>query len=57
MLGAGDATVVAPVLDHAAGALTAPTLPEVAAPDLLPNPVTMTAARAADPILLAVVLM
>ncbi len=43
VLGAGDATLVAPVLDHAAGALTAPTLPDVAAPALLPNPVTMTA--------------
>lgn len=43
VLGAGDATVVAPVLDRAAGALTAPVLPDVAGPDFLPNPVTMTA--------------
>lgn len=40
---AGSATVVAPVLDRPAGALTPPTLPVVDAPDALPNPVTMTA--------------
>ncbi len=40
---AGPATVVAPVLERAAGALSPPTLPIVAAPDALPNPVTMTA--------------
>jgi hypothetical protein len=43
VLGAGGATAVAPVLDRPAGALTAPTLPAVAAPAALPNPVTMTA--------------
>ena len=40
---AGSATLVAPVLDRAAGALVAPTLPSVAPPDSLPNPVTMSA--------------
>ncbi len=43
VLGAGAATLVAPVLDRSAGALTAPTLPAVAAPPLLPDDVTMTA--------------
>jgi hypothetical protein len=43
VLAAGSATMVAPVLDRAAGALTAPTLPAVAAPPVLPNPVTMRA--------------
>jgi hypothetical protein len=40
---AGSATVVAPVLERAAGALVAPVLPSVAPPDTLPNPVTMSA--------------
>lgn len=43
VLGAGNATVVAPVLDRSAGSLAPPTLPAVAPPVLLPNPVTMTA--------------
>ena len=43
VLGAGAATMVAPVLDRAAGALTAPVLPAVAPPDVLPDAVTMTA--------------
>ena len=43
VLQAGSATLVAPVLDRAAGALVAPTLPSVAPPDTLPNPVTMSA--------------
>ncbi|WP_061298046.1 hypothetical protein [Herbidospora cretacea] len=43
VLGAGAATLVAPVLDRAAGALTAPALPAGPAPAALPHPVTMTA--------------
>ncbi|WP_030455847.1 hypothetical protein [Herbidospora cretacea] len=43
VLGAGTATLVAPVLDRAAGALTAPALPAGPAPAALPGPVTMTA--------------
>src|SRR5258706_9153354 len=43
VLGGGSATVVAPVLDRAAGALTPPTLPAVAPPAALPGDVTMTA--------------
>jgi hypothetical protein len=42
-LGGGSATVVAPVLDRAAGTLTPPTLPSVVPPAALPNEVTMTA--------------
>lgn len=43
VLGAGNATVLAPVLDRAAGSLNPPVLPAVAPPAVLPNPVTMTA--------------
>jgi hypothetical protein len=43
VLGGGSATLVAPVLDRAAGALTAPALPAVAPPAALPNEVTMAA--------------
>ncbi|GII31835.1 phospholipase D-like domain-containing protein [Planotetraspora mira] len=43
VLSAGPATMVAPVLDRAAGALAAPPLPAAAAPATLPAPVTMTA--------------
>ncbi len=43
VLDAGSATLVAPVLDRSAGALTPPTLPTVAPPATLPNPVTMQA--------------
>jgi hypothetical protein len=43
VLAAGSARLVAPVLDRSAGALTAPTLPAVAPPPTLPNPVTMRA--------------
>jgi hypothetical protein len=43
VMGAGSTTLVAPVLDRAAGALVAPTLPSVAPPDSLPNPVRMSA--------------
>lgn len=43
VLGAGSATLVAPVLDRSAGSLVAPTLPSVAPPAALPNAVTMVA--------------
>jgi hypothetical protein len=43
VLTAGSATLVAPVLDRAAGALTAPALPSVLPPAALPGEVTMTA--------------
>jgi hypothetical protein len=43
VLAAGDATMVAPVLDRAAGSLPEPSLPAVPPPAALPNPVTMTA--------------
>ncbi|WP_300080732.1 hypothetical protein [Propioniciclava sp.] len=43
VLGAGSATLAAPVLDRSAGALAAPTLPSVAPPAALPNAVTMVA--------------
>lgn len=42
-LGSGQATMVAPVLDRASGALTPVPLPTVAPPATLPNPVTLTA--------------
>ena len=43
VLGAGSATLVAPVLDRSAGALPVPTLPAVTPPAALPNEVTMVA--------------
>ena len=43
VLGGGSATMVAPVLDRAAGFLTPPALPSVVPPATLPNEVTMTA--------------
>ncbi len=42
-LGAGTATLVAPVLDRAAGVLDPPVLPDVTPPATLPNAVTVTA--------------
>jgi hypothetical protein len=43
VLTGGAATMVAPVLDRAAGSLTPPALPSVTPPAALPNEVTMTA--------------